>query len=123
EWSGRFGAGVSATSGGAPSSDAAVVINLPLGRQAALRTVAWGGREGGFLDNPSLGLRTADHVDTAGGRASVRWRAGGWTLDLHAIGQQVEGADAQATPAKAPGDRSTRVREPYASDFALAGAT
>lgn len=123
EWYARFGAGVSATSGGAPGSDAALVVNLPLGDEATLRAVAWGGREGGFLDNAALGLHAPDKVDTSGGRGAVRWRAGGWTLDLHAVAQRVDGADAQTTPIRAPADRSTRVREPYASDFALAGAT
>jgi outer membrane receptor protein involved in Fe transport len=122
--SGRLIVGAGVTSGGAGSGDAALVLNRPLGEQAAMRLVAYGRRDGGFLDNPTQGVREADHVDTVGGRLSLRWTDDAWTVDLVALAQTVAGGDAQTI---AVGEtrfaKAGRVLEPYDSTVALLGVT
>src|SRR5690606_30281176 len=56
---GRAAVGVSATRGGAIGSDAAFTLNQPTGMGGAVRLVAYGRREGGFVDNPVRGVNDA----------------------------------------------------------------
>lgn len=116
------GAGI--TSGGAESGEASLVLNRSLDDRTAGRIVAYSRREGGFLDNPTQGVREADTVDTVGGRASVRWTDGTWTVDLVGVGQRVSADDAQTV---AVGEtrfaKAGRVLEPYESTIVLAGLT
>ncbi|GAA0200693.1 hypothetical protein GCM10009081_14810 [Brevundimonas nasdae] len=124
EASGRLILGGGATSGGADSSDVAVVLNQPLGEQAAGRLVAYARRDGGFLDNPTLGLRNADYVDTTGARGTLRWTNGDWTIDVVGVAQKVQAGDAQTIAVDSARLLKTgRVREPYSSTIALAGVT
>lgn len=121
---GQITAGASLTSGGSAGGDVALVLNHPLGDAAAARLVAYARRDGGFLDNPSQGVREADGVDTIGGRAALRWTADAWTYDLMAVAQRSAADDAQTI---AVGEtrfaKSGRVLEPYDSSFVLAGFT
>jgi len=77
------------------------VLNLPLGKKAAIRLVGFSARDAGFIDNvlgQSLGgtFDNADVVDKdvnaveyLGGRAAVRWIADeNWTVDVGVIYQQ-----------------------------------
>ncbi len=121
---GRITAGASVTSGGAGGGDLSVVLNHPLGHAAAGRLVAYARREGGFLDNPAQGVREADGVDVAGGRAALRWSADAWTFDLIGVVQRAEADDAQTMAvSETRFSKSGRVLEPYESEFALAGFT
>ncbi|WP_396594377.1 TonB-dependent receptor domain-containing protein [Brevundimonas sp. R86498] len=122
--SGRVLIGAGVTSGGAESGEASIVLNRSLDDRTAGRIVAYSRREGGFLDNPTQGIREADTVDTVGGRASVRWTDGIWTVDLVGVGQRVEADDAQTIPAgETRFARAGRVMEPYQSTIVLAGIT
>ena len=124
ETSGRFMLGAGATSGGAASHEASLIANRSLDDRSAGRIVAYSRREGGFLDNPSRGVREADTVDIVGGRASVRWTDGTWIVDLIGLGQRVSADDAQTV---AVGEtrfaKAGRVLEPYQSTIVLAGVT
>ncbi|WP_309629840.1 TonB-dependent receptor [Brevundimonas sp.] len=124
ETTGRFVVGAGVTSGGAESTEASLVVNRSLDNRTAGRVVAYSRREGGFLDNPTQGVREADTVDTVGGRASVRWTDGDWTVDLVGVGQRVTADDAQTTAIGAARFvKLGRVLEPYQSTIVLAGLT
>lgn len=121
---GRFVAGAGLTSGGAESGEASLVANHAFTDQLAGRLVAYARREGGFLDNPTLDLREADHVDTVGGRAALRWTDDAWTVDVVGVAQRVTAGDAQTVAAGEAGfARNGRVVEPYESLILLGGVT
>jgi iron complex outermembrane receptor protein len=116
--------GLSATSGGAPGGDATLVANRPLGGDAALRLVAYARRDGGFLDNPVRATDNADHIDTVGGRAALRFVRAGWTVDLLGVAQSISSDDAQTVRAQDRRMVKTRaVAEPYRSSLWLGGIT
>lgn len=124
EASGRLILGAGATSGGADSTDTALVLNRPIGDQAAIRMVAYGRRDGGFLNNTTLGIRNADYVDTAGGRATLRWTNGDWIIDATGLVQRVKAGDAQTIEIDSTRlIKTNRVQEPYSSTIELAGIT
>lgn len=117
-----LGAGV--TSGGAPSTDGALVLNRPFGENLAGRLVAYARRDGGFLDNPMQGVREADGVSTRGGRAALRWTTGGWIIDAIGLAQRVQADDAQTVAVgEQRFNKIGRVQEPYESTIALMGLT
>lgn len=124
ETSSRFIVGIGATSGGAGSGDGALVVNSPLSGRTAARIVGYARRDGGFLDNPIQGSREADHTETIGGRASLRWTDDVWTVDMVGVAQRVSAGDAQTAAVGEPQlTKLSRVLEPYESTFALAGVT
>jgi iron complex outermembrane receptor protein len=79
------------------------VLNLPVGKNTAIRLVGFSARDAGFIDNvlgQSLG-GTFDNSDVAGkdvnaveylgGRAAIRWLAGeNWTVDAGVVHQQLD---------------------------------
>lgn len=120
--SGAYWLGASATSGGEPGADAAIVLNQPLGGEAAARIVAYARRDGGFIDNPVRRSANQDQIDIAGVRASLRVMSGGWTVDGLALAQQTQSDDAQTVDVDAAGiEKRRRIAEPYDSGVALAG--
>ena len=124
ETSARLTIGVGATSGGAESGETALVLNRPMGNQAAARIVAYARHDGGFLDSPMQGLHQTDGVDTVGARAALRWTNEIWTVDLVGLAQRVSADDAQNVSADGVAfSRPSRVLEPYESTIAIAGLT
>jgi iron complex outermembrane receptor protein len=124
ETSARIAFGAGATSGGAESSEASLILNRPIGDQAAARVVAYVRHDGGFLDSPVQGLHETDGVETVGGRAALRWTNPLWTVDLVGLAQRVSAEDAQTVAAgDASFSRPGRVLEPYESTIAIAGLT
>lgn len=116
--------GASFTSGGAPGNDLSLVVNQPVGEAAALRLVAYGGREGGFIKNPVRGVDNADAVDTAGLRLAGRLLHGGWTIDGLLLTQKISGADAQTVAIDETGPLKRKaIAEPYDSTMQLAGVS
>lgn len=113
--------GASATSGGAPGADVALVANTPLGRVGDGRFAVYARREGGFSP-PGAEGRRPDDVDLVGGRGVIRAVAGGWTVDLTALAQKIEAEDVQSIETYAR-DRPADVAEPYANTFGLVGVT
>lgn len=124
ELSGRMIVSGALTAGGEDSREAALILNLGFGAQAAGRVVAYVRHDGGFLDNPGEGSRTLDSVNTRGGRVALHWMDGGWSFDLLGVVQQVSADDAQTVPADQTNlSRSAKVLEPYQSNFLLTGLT
>lgn len=124
ETSARLTLGAGATSGGAESGEAAIVLNQAIGDQAAARLVAYARHDGGFLDNPAQGRPAMDGIDTVGARLSLRWADPFWTYDLVGLAQRVSAGDAQTIAADHVAlSRSGRALEPYESNIAIAGLT
>lgn len=117
-------AGLSMTPGGGMGEDLALTLNEPIGTRAAVRLVAYGRREGGFLENPVRGENDADVTNTAGFRLSARALYDGWTIDGLVLHQKISAADAQtvAIGESEPVKRKA-LMEPYDSTLSLAGVT
>jgi iron complex outermembrane recepter protein len=119
---GAVSTGVSATQHGDPGGDFAGMVNLPIAYdRAALRVVAYGTSEGGYIDNPVRGKRDINRTEIFGGRASLRLVAGdGWTVDLSAIAQRTDGHDSQyADEGDPPLTRSSPVDQGFDARYAL----
>lgn len=100
---GSLTGGVSATWHGAPGADLAGVLNLPIVDDAlGLRVVGYGITEGGYIDNPLLGKNDINRSDIYGGRAMLRGKMGGWTIDLGGTFQKTRNLDSQYADRDAP---------------------
>lgn len=117
-------AGASLTQHGAPGADLAGMINLPLPGEAALRLVAYGESEGGYIDDPGRGLRDVNRTRTIGGRAALRvLTPGEWQFDVGVAGQRIRGEDSQFADRDAPPlTRESAVEQGFGSDYLLAQA-
>ncbi len=114
--------GGSATWHGDPGADAALRFNLPLVRDhLAVRAVAYGLSEGGYIDDVGRGMNNVNRVRTIGGRVGLRLAApSGWTLDIGATGQRIRGRDAQFAHADLPPlTRDSATEQPFSSDYLL----
>lgn len=112
------GGGVTATQGGAAGFDLSGMLNLPLlDERLALRGVAYGVRDGGYIDDPVRG-RAVNRVDTIGGRVALRVQPGpGWRIDVSGAGQRIEAADGQYAETRDSYRRSSRLAQPYRNRF------
>jgi hypothetical protein len=92
-------AGLSNTWSGAVGEDGAAMVNLPLAHgKAAVRMVAYGSQSGGYIDDPSRGLKNINRSSSYGQRLAVRLDdLGGWRLDLGMVFQNLYSADGQYT--------------------------
>lgn len=122
EVSSRVVVGATATDGGAAGGDLSFIGNRPLG-QGAVRFVAWGRSDGGFIDNPVRGLKDVDRVDLLGGRLGLRTTIGAWTVDGLALYQRTAGEDAQSVADPDVLHKTADVAEPYSDEVALLGVT
>lgn len=113
--------GGSATAHGKPGVDGSFSLNAPLSGNVALRLSADGEIAGGYIDKPLLGRRDVNRSEIGGGRAALRWDAGGgWTLDLIGVAQRTDGRDSQYADRDGPPlVRMSRVTEGYRADYAL----
>jgi iron complex outermembrane receptor protein len=119
---GSLSGGVTATQGGEAGFDLAGMINLPvLSDRVGLRVVGYRNRDGGYIDDPTRGLSNVNRTDTLGGRATLAIDpGGGWSVELGALGQQIDAADAQyAETMRGPLERGAMVAQPYSSDIKL----
>ena len=108
------------TASGDPSAGAEAMFNLPLaGDKAALRLVAYGEEDGGYIDLPRLGVQNADHTQETGVRAAFRAEPNAdWSVTLGDIYQDIYSDDTQYTTGDPEGlERDTLVREPHDNDF------
>lgn len=120
---GEVGIGASLTQAGDPGGELSAMLNLPIAPgTAALRLVGYGIGEGGYIDDPRRGLADVNRSRIAGGRAALRIEtADGWTVDLGAAGQHIDGRDGQFADRDGPPlTRESAVAEPYRSDYLLA---
>ena len=119
-------AGLSATRFGGIGGDAAAMANLPILKgQAAVRLVVHGGRDAGYIDDPSRGLRDINSGRNFGQRLLVRIDdIAGWTIDLGGVHHRVETDDGQyLIRGQPPLTRSNPIAQPFGSRFQLAYLT
>lgn len=105
------------TPGGEDSWDLGGVLNVPLSDAAALRMVGYGGKEGGYIDDPGRNLTNINSTDFVGGRMSLSADLGpDWNLTLSGFGQQIDVDDGQYVDGRLPDlARTDRVAQPFRS--------
>lgn len=118
--------GVTLTQDGAPGFDIAGMANMPLVRdKAGVRLVAYRQQAGGYIDDPARGLTAINRTDTVGGRIALTVDPGdGWSIEVGALGQRIDAADAQyAETGAGTGagslQRQSRYAQPYHSTIKL----
>ncbi len=122
QFGGALSAGASVTAHGDPSGDLGGMLNLPvIGDRVALRAVAYGLREGGYIDDVWRQKKDINRTRIAGGRATLRIDAGdGWTVDLGGVYQDNEGRDSQYADRSLGGlKRSSRTPGGFDGNYAL----
>ncbi len=96
------------------------VLNLPLAPdRLGLRIVGYDEVQGGYLNNPRLGLTNVNDMHRRGYRASLRWQVNpDWSAIVSAARQDLRASDGQyANPAIGAYARDTPLREPHGDDF------
>ena len=114
---------VSATAHGDESADGYMVVNMPvLSDRIAVRILAYGAREGGYIDDSARSLKDVNATDIVGGRAMLSVAPhDGWRIDFTGVGQAIRGADAQYAQRGLPGlSRRSSMAQPFESDYGLA---
>jgi len=115
-------AGAQAIQHGQPGADGGAILNVPLVEgKLALRALAFGAIDGGYIDDVGRGLNDVNQVRTYGGRAALRFEPGdGWSILLSGVGQRIDGDDSQY--AERGGDdlsRSSNTAQPFSNEFWL----
>ncbi|MES2441514.1 MAG: TonB-dependent receptor [Pseudomonadota bacterium] len=119
---GSVAAGATLTSGGAPGSDVAAIVNLPIRRGAVgARALAYRVVDGGYIDDPGRGVKNVNHTETRGGRLAFRISpGGGWRVDLGGLGQTIDARDSQyATRSVGPLSRRSTIAQPFHNSVVL----
>lgn len=119
---GSVSASAAATAHGDASYDLSGMLNLPLvADRVGLRLVAYGVRDGGYIDDTLRGLKDVNRTDTLGGRVSLRAEAGpGWTIDVGGTFQSIHGDDSQYADRDAPDlTKASPVAQAFSNDYAL----
>ena len=114
---------VSATAHGDPSADGHMIVSIPvLPDRIAIRMLAYGAREGGYIDDSARSLKDVNGTEIVGGRAMLSVAPhDDWRIDLTGVGQSVRGVDAQYAQRGLPGlSRRSPMAQPFASDYGLA---
>lgn len=110
--------GGSETEGGAPSSEAEGVVNLPLLHDiAALRVAGYHEIDGGYIDNVTLKAKNVDTTTRYGGRSMLRLLAGGnWSITAGAAFQTIATGDTQYV-SKSKNIRANTIEEASGNKF------
>lgn len=119
-------AGGSLQAHGAPGGDVSAILNLPIAEdRLGLRVVGYGDIDGGYIDDPSRGLKDINHTTTRGLRATLRYLpADDWTIDLGAVVQGINSRDGQyAERGLPPLQRSSILAQPFDNDYSLGSLT
>ena len=114
--------GVSAVQHGKPGVDGGAILNIPIKEDViGFRALAFGSVEGGYIDDVERGLEDINRVRTLGGRAALRVDpGGGWTIDLNAVGQRIDGDDSQYAERNIGElDRASGIAQPFRNDYWL----
>ena len=123
EASANTSAGFSTTEFGGISRDGAAMLNLPLIReQVALRLVAYGDRNAGYIDDLARRLPDINSTASYGTRLTLRVEnLADWTLEFGGIKQIINSADAQYTlRGDPPLTRSSVIPQPFRNDYGVA---
>lgn len=122
DWQAAQSVSLAATQHGDPSADASAMLNAPIVVGAVgLRAVVYGGRDGGYIDDRLRARDDVNRVDTIGGRITGRIEPGnGWTIDLMAAAQTIDGRDSQYADRLGDGlDRASPFAQPFRNRFRL----
>jgi len=115
--------GLSATQSGGISRDGAAMFNVPLiSEQVALRLVAYGERDAGYIDDIERGLNNVNSTTSYGSRLTLRVEnLADWTLEFGGVKQIIDSADAQYTLlGDPPLARSSTISQPFRNDYGVA---
>ncbi|GFE76005.1 TonB-dependent receptor [Novosphingobium sp. TCA1] len=117
--------GLGFTRHGGASFEGAVMANVPVDADKALRVVLFGGRAGGYIDAPQQGRRNVNATVNYGQRTTLRFEdLGGWTIDLGTVFQNFRSGDGQYLLRGEPAlTRSGTVPQPYENNYRLAFVT
>ncbi|PXA84207.1 TonB-dependent receptor [Nostoc sp. 3335mG] len=121
-WSGSIAAGASATAHGKPGADGDLVVNAPIvADRLALRVVAYGAIDGGYIDDPGRGLQDINRTTIRGGRAILRFQPStDWTVDVGGVIQNIDSRDGQyALRGFPPLQRASVIAQPFDNDYAV----
>ena len=119
-------AGLSDTSHGAPGSDVAAMLNLPVvAGRVGLRGVAYRSIDGGYIDDVARGVSDINRTRTIGGRLALTGDLGDdWAITLSATLQNIDSADGQYAERDLPAlERRSAVAQPFDNDYALGSVT
>jgi iron complex outermembrane receptor protein len=115
-----------ATTKGGLGGDGGAMLNVPLvDDKLAVRAVAYGSVEPGYIDDPVRGKSNVNQTRTNGGRVALRWQpSSDWTVDGGLVVQDIASADGQYVIAGAPDlTRVTRIAQPFDNDYRLGYVT
>ena len=108
------------TASGDPGGDVEAVVNAPLADgRAALRIVAYGEDDGGYIDLPRLTQANVNRTQESGARAALRLApTAAWSVTVGDIYQRIYSNDTQYTTGPpAALQRDSLVRQPHDNDF------
>jgi iron complex outermembrane recepter protein len=114
---------LASTAKGDESVDGHMVVNVPLvPDKIAARIVAYGAREGGYVDDIGRGLKDVNGIDIVGGRGAISIVPhDDWRVDFLGVGQSVRSDDAQYAQRGLPGlSRRSPMAQMFGSDYWLA---
>lgn len=116
--------GLTATEKGGPGGDAAAMLNLPVGGDAAVRAVGYAVLDAGYIDDIGRGRKDVNRTTSYGGRIAARYDPTAHiSIEAGGIYQNLESRDGQyAERGLPPLTRSTAVAQPFDNDFRLAYA-
>lgn len=121
-WQAAQSVSLAATQYGDPSFDGSALLNAPIvPGTVGIRAVIYGGRDGGYIDDRLRQRDDVNRVDTIGGRIIGRIEPGdGWTIDLMAAAQNIDGRDSQYADRIGDGlDRASPFAQPFRNRFRL----
>ncbi len=119
EWAGSTA--VSLT-GNEIGGEAAIVGNIPVSDNSAVRIVGYGIRKPGYIDDLERGLGDINRTAISGLRATLRLEASDdLSFDLGVVGQNTASKDGQYTDGSSSGlTRKSYVAQPFDNDYRLA---
>ena len=115
-------AGYTATTHGAPGTDQAAMLNIPVVRDSlGVRAVVYRSIDGGYIDDVGRGLRDVNRTRIAGGRVTVRADiSAGWHVELGGILQNIDSRDGQYADRALPSlQRRSAIAQPFDNDYSV----
>lgn len=127
--SGELWAGISSVAHGSVGRDVGAMANISLGRDTAVRLLAYDEREAGYIDDVGRSRRDVNRGRETGGRIALQHRFGSrWRVTWTAFGQNDRNADSQyADRSSGPLERRSMLAQPSyhryrAADVAVDGS-